>query len=159
MVSMGTLLRVLLIEDSPDDAVLLHRELRRAGYEPAIRRVADIPTLTGALTGDVWDVVVADVHVPGVGVLDVLGLVRRRGQGVPCIVVSGHVSDDQAATILTAGAHAFVPKRDLARLVPAVERARREASERAAPDSAARPPSALEPARRDRATEPCEAAD
>jgi two-component system cell cycle sensor histidine kinase/response regulator CckA len=155
-VSIGTLPRVLHIEDSADDALLLQRGLRRAGYEPIIQRVADIPVLAGALASDVWDVVVADVHVPGVEVLDVLRLVQRRGRDVPFIVVSGQVGEDEAAAILKAGAHDFVAKGELARLVSAIELERREAvqrgAERAPHESEERPQPDLEPARWDPAT-------
>src|SRR6185503_8249249 len=58
-------LRVLLVEDSPLDAKLIERQLRRAGFEPQHRRVATQPELREALRAEAWDIVLSDHALPG----------------------------------------------------------------------------------------------
>jgi PAS domain S-box-containing protein len=124
-------LRVLIVDDSVDDALLLRRELRRGGYETAVRRVDDLAALAGALAEAEWDLVLCDYVIPGLDILDALRVVRQSGRDLPFIIVSGRVGEDEAATALKAGAHDFVTKERLSRLVPAIERELREADDRA----------------------------
>jgi two-component system cell cycle sensor histidine kinase/response regulator CckA len=124
-------LRVLIAEDSLDDVLLLQRELRRGGYEPVVRRVEDAASLSAALVEAEWDVVLCDYVIPGLDILDALKVVQQRGLDLPFIIVSGRVGEDEAASALKAGAHDFVTKERLSRLVPAIERERREAADRA----------------------------
>lgn len=123
-------LRVLVAEDSTDDVLLLQRELRRGGYETVVRRVDDVASLAGALADETWDVVLCDYVIPGLDVLDALRVVQESGHDLPFIIVSGRVGEDEAATALKAGAHDFVTKERLSRLVPAIERERREVADR-----------------------------
>lgn len=121
-------LRVLLIEDSEDDAELLLRELRRAGYEPTGRRVDTAAGLAAALEEEeAWDVVACDYVLPRFSALSALSLIRKGGYDVPVIIVSGHVGEDVAVSAMKAGAHDYVSKHRLVRLVPVVERAVAEA--------------------------------
>ena len=123
-------LRVLVAEDSVDDVFLLERELRRGGYEPVVRRVETVPSLADALDDGTWDVVLCDYVIPGFDAFEAMRIVQQSGQDLPFIVVSGRIGEDEAAAILKAGAHDFVTKEKLARLVPAIERECREAAER-----------------------------
>jgi two-component system cell cycle sensor histidine kinase/response regulator CckA len=111
--------------------LLLQRELRRGGYETVVRRVDNATSLAGALANETWDVVLCDYVIPGLDVLDALRVVQQSGHDLPFIIVSGRVGEDEAATALKAGAHDFVTKERLSRLVPAIERERREAADRA----------------------------
>jgi hypothetical protein len=122
---------VLIVEDSMDDVLLLQRELRRGGYDPSARRVQDVASLAAALADGAWDLVLCDYVVPGLDVLEALRVVQASGLDVPFIIVSGRVGEDEAAAALKAGAHDFVTKERLSRLVPAIERERREAADRA----------------------------
>jgi len=124
-------LRVLIAEDSTDDVLLLQRELRRGGYETVVHRIDDVVSLARALAEETWDVVLCDYVIPGLDVLDALRTVQQSGHDLPFIIVSGRVGEDEAATALKAGAHDFVTKERLSRLVPAIERERREAADRA----------------------------
>ncbi|MEB3222785.1 MAG: ATP-binding protein [Candidatus Sericytochromatia bacterium] len=126
-------LHVLLVEDSPADAELLQLRLERGGFEVALSRVSTGEELAAALReGGPWDLVVADYQLPRFGGLEAIGLVRASGLDLPIIVVSGVIGEDAAVAALKAGAHDFVRKDNMARLVPAIERELREARERAA---------------------------
>lgn len=114
-------LRVLIVDDSEDDALLLVRQLKRAGLDPETRRVDAADSMREALRHP-WDVVICDYHIPGFGALDALALVRELGVDVPVIVVSGVIGEEAATACMRNGAHDFVLKDNLTRLVPAIER-------------------------------------
>jgi PAS domain S-box-containing protein len=125
-------LRILLIEDSEDDAHLILRELRRGGYEPQSLRVEDEDALQRALRGQSWDVITCDWVMPRFGSLEALALIREWARDTPVIIVSGEVDEQYAVSGLRAGARDFVSKMRLARLMPAVERELQEAADRRA---------------------------
>ncbi len=129
---MAGTLRVLLIEDSEDDAELLLRELRRHGYEVDWRRVDTAPELRAALAERAWDVITCDHVLRQFSALAALACVRASGRDVPILIVSDQTGDDVAVTAMQAGALDVIGKQRLARLVPAIERQRREADERRA---------------------------
>jgi len=128
---MGVPIRLLLVEDSEDDAQLLLRELKRGGYEPAHERVATEASLAAALDRQNWDLVIGDHSMPGFSGIAALVLVRGRGLDVPFICVSGTITEDMAVAAMKAGASDWVNKGQLKRLLPAVERELREARGRA----------------------------
>jgi PAS domain S-box-containing protein len=129
---MGTPIRVLLIEDSEDDALLLLRELQRGGYEPAGERVDSAAALTAALTRQEWDLITCDWVMPHLNAPTALQLIEHSGCDAPIIIVSGEVGEEVAVTAMKAGAHDYVNKHKLARLVPAIERELREVENRRA---------------------------
>jgi len=128
---MGVPIRLLLVEDSEDDAQLLLRELARGGYAPAHERVATEAALDAALDRERWDLVIGDYSMPGFSGIAALVLVRGRGLDVPFICVSGTITEDMAVAAMRAGASDWVNKGQLKRLVPAVDRELREAKGRA----------------------------
>lgn len=123
-------LKVLLVEDSVDDALLTLRWLARAGFEVESRRVDAAEGLTAALEEVRWDLVLTDVVVPDFGGLEALAIVHRHDPETPVVVVSGAVGEEQAAALMRAGARDFVHKRNLSRLGPVVERELGEAEVR-----------------------------
>jgi len=125
-------LRVLIAEDSEDDALLLVRELKRGGYEPTYERVASAAAMAAALDRRGWDLVIGDHSMPHFSGLTALSLVRERGLDVPFICVSGTISEEMAVAAMKAGANDWVTKGQLKRLLPAIERELREARGRAA---------------------------
>jgi len=127
-----TALRVLIVEDSEEDALLLVRELRRGGYEAAYQRVDSPSAVRATLERETWDLVISDYNIPGFGGLEALALVRDRGLDIPFIFVSGTISEDQAVAAMKAGASDYFAKGQLKRLLPAIERELREAKGRAA---------------------------
>jgi len=124
---MGALLRVLIVEDSEDDAALLVRELRRAGYDLQFHRVETSEAMEAALEQHTWDVVIADYVMPGFDGLAALRLMKEKGLDLPFIVVSGKIGEETAVEAMKAGAHDYIVKGSLARLVPAIERELQEA--------------------------------
>jgi PAS domain S-box-containing protein len=125
-------LRVLIAEDSEDDALLLVRELRRGGYTLTYERVASAAAMTAALDRQTWDLVIGDHSMPHFGGLAALALVRDRKLDVPFICVSGTITEEVAVNAMRAGANDWVTKGQLKRLLPAIERELREAKGRAA---------------------------
>ena len=119
-------LRVLLVEDSDDDSILLLRQLKRGGYEVVHKRVESAGEVNDALAKEVWDVVISDYAMPGFSGLDALRIVQEHGLDIPFILVSGQIGEDMAVSAMKAGAHDYLMKDKLARLVPAVERELRE---------------------------------
>jgi PAS domain S-box-containing protein len=123
-------LRVLLIEDSELDAVLLVRYLQTNGYQIQHQRVASQPEMENALGAQEWDVVLCDYELPQFSVLPALAILKRKGLDVPFIVVSGAIGEELAVELMKAGAHDFIVKGSLSRLIPAIERELREAKAR-----------------------------
>jgi two-component system cell cycle sensor histidine kinase/response regulator CckA len=123
-------LRVLLIEDSELDAVLLLRHLEMSGCKTQHQRVASQSEMEEALQTRPWDVVLCDYQMPHFGVQPALALLKRSGLDLPFIIVSGAVGEELAVELLRAGAHDFIVKGRLSRLVPAIERELREAQAR-----------------------------
>jgi CheY-like chemotaxis protein len=119
---MSVTLRVLHVEDSEDDALLLLRELELGGYEADVRRVCTAADMRDALAGERWDVVISDYVMPGFGGLEALEVLRESGIDLPFIIVSGKIGEDTAVVAMKAGAHDYILKHNLARLVPAVRR-------------------------------------
>ena len=128
---MATTLRVLLIEDSPGDAALLLRELGRGGYEPVHERVDTKEGMDAALDRGFWDVVISDYSMPHFSGPAALRLLQEKGMDLPFIIVSGDIGEDSAVAAMKAGAHDYLMKDNLARLIPAIDREVREAAERA----------------------------
>jgi two-component system cell cycle sensor histidine kinase/response regulator CckA len=127
---MGSPLRVLLIEDSEDDALLVLRELRQGGYELAWERVDTTDALNAMLTRHEWDAITCDWVMPQLTAPAALQVIKKHRHDVPIIIVSGEVGEEVAVTAMKAGAHDYVSKHNLTRLVPAIERELREAGVR-----------------------------
>ena len=113
---------VLMVEDSPDDALLLKRELERQGFDPTVARVDTGPDLRSALIERDWDVVISDHNMPGFSGDEALKLVKLFDPDLPFIVVSGTRGEEHAVAAMRAGASDFVVKNRLHRLAPVVER-------------------------------------
>ena len=122
-------LRVLLVEDSEDDALLIAHELRRGDYAPAIWRVETEAAMRAAFA-DSWDVVISDHSLPQFSGEAALNLLKASGLDIPFIVVSGVIGEEVAIAAMKAGAHDYLMKGNLTRLVPAIQRELREAEER-----------------------------
>jgi PAS domain S-box-containing protein len=122
-------LRVLLVEDSADDAVLLEREIRRGGFDLSLTRVENESQFLSAMS-QAWDVVVSDYVLPRFTALGVLRHLRHLHLDIPTIVVSGTVTESELVEAMKAGAHDYVQKQNLARLVVAIRRELGEAAGR-----------------------------
>src|SRR6266849_5834113 len=128
---MATPLRLLLVEDSPDDAALVLRALKRGGYDPILERV-DTPAATKAALLDPqgWDLVICDYRMPEFSAPAALALVHESGLDLPFFIVSGAIGEEAAVAVMKLGAHDYVMKGNLARLPAAIARELREAEDR-----------------------------
>ena len=124
-------IRVLMVEDSEDDALLVLRELRKGGFAPEWERVQTAADMRKALTEKTWDVILCDYKMPRFDGLAALRLMKETGLDLPFIVVSGTIGEETAVASMKAGAHDYIMKGNLLRLVPAVERELKEAESRA----------------------------
>jgi sigma-B regulation protein RsbU (phosphoserine phosphatase) len=125
-------LRVLIVEDSEFDARILVNTLRQGGYEPTWSRVEDATGMSEALAQGGWEIVLADYNLPRFSAPAALELLQQSGQDLPFVIISGGIGEDIAVGAMKAGAHDYLMKGNLARLVPAVERELREAATRRA---------------------------
>jgi two-component system sensor histidine kinase UhpB len=128
----GRRLRVLLVEDSEEDAKLLQMRLRQPQWTAECKRVQDESALRQALEKEEWDLIISDYVLPGFSGLRALEVVRELESDIPFIIVSGMIGEETAVAAMKAGAHDYLMKDNLARLVPAVERELREAETRRA---------------------------
>jgi PAS domain S-box-containing protein len=125
-------LRVLILEDSPDDAELMLIELRRGGFDPSWRRVETAEAMRDALAHGPWEVALWDYSLPAFDAVAALALLTQTAKDLPFLVVSGTIGEEQAAHLMKAGADDYLLKGNLVRLAPAVERTLQEAADRRA---------------------------
>src|SRR5690606_37062787 len=111
---MSTYLRILLVEDSEDDAHLLLRELQRSGFEVEWERVETEPAMRAALAHSKWDLIVCDFSLPTFSAPRALELLQETGIDLPFIIVSGTIGEEVAVKALKAGAHDFIIKGNFA---------------------------------------------
>ncbi|HEX4111628.1 MAG TPA: response regulator [Stellaceae bacterium] len=123
-------LRLLVIEDAPDDAELLNLELRRAGYDVTMQRVETLAGMSAALEKTPWDLVVSDHSMPGMTSFSALEVLRRHDPDLPFIIFSGGIGEEEAVAAMRAGAKDYVMKGNVARLVPAIARELKQAEAR-----------------------------
>ncbi len=121
-------LRLLVVEDSDEDAFLLLRELKRT-YDIEHRQLCTREAMREALR-EPWDVVISDWSMPEFSGLEAWSMVRDAGLDLPFVIVSGTIGEDIAVDALKAGVHDFMSKGKLARLVPTIERELREVAVR-----------------------------
>ena len=129
-------IRILVVEDSPEDYELLLHGLRAAPFKVNASRVEDAAGMAAALRDRAWDLVIADHHLPSFGSAAALGLLRGTDPDTPFIIVSGMIGEEAAVEAMQAGADDYVMKSNLLRLIPAIERSLRAALERRAKHAA-----------------------
>ncbi len=127
---MSERLRLLLVEDSPHDTQLIVRELLEGGFQVISERVDTAAAMKTALQTQIWDLIISDYSLPQFSGADALAMYRAAEVGAPFIIVSGVVGEDRAVEMVKAGAHDYVMKDRLQRLVPAVRNELRAAEER-----------------------------
>ncbi len=129
-------MRVLIVEDCPDDAELLCAELAQSGEEIVYRRVDSAVDMRAALDQEDWDIVISDHSMPRFSSGEALETLKASGKDIPFILYSGDISEQTAVSAMHAGVHDFVRKGDAARLVPLVQRELRNAETRIAKKAA-----------------------
>lgn len=133
-----TRVRLIVVEDSPEDFDLLTRRLSSAGMVAECVRVECSEALTAALTGGEWDAVLSDHRLPQFTSVEALRIVRAHDRDLPFLIVSGAIGEEVAVEAMRAGADDFVMKDNLVRLEPALTRALRNAGVRRAQHAAER---------------------
>jgi PAS domain S-box-containing protein len=123
-------LRVLIVEDSEDDALLLVRNLKRGGFDPVYEVVENAQDMRTALEKQAWDAVISDYVLPQFSGTAALKLLQEVGLDLPFIIVSGTIGEETAVAAMKAGAHDYLMKGNLTRLGPVVQRELQEAHER-----------------------------
>lgn len=124
---MGKPLNLLIVEDSEDDAFLILAELKKGGYSPQSIRVDTEKAMKEALEKQSWDVVLADYNMPQFSAPAALKLLKTFGFNIPFIIVSGVIGEETAVSAMKLGAHDYIMKGQLTKLVPVIERELREA--------------------------------
>ncbi len=124
---MGIPLKVLIVEDSEDDVLLILHELKNEGYDLIYERVDTYEAMSRALDEQKWDVILSDYQMPNFNGLDALKLVKEKTVDLPFIIVSGVISEELAIEAMKTGAHDFIIKSSLSRLAPAIKRELNEA--------------------------------
>lgn len=124
---MSNSIRVLFVDDSEDDVMLLSKALEKGGYSPAYEQVDTADAMSDALDSQTWDVILCDYAMPNFSSFSALDLYKKKGFDLPFIIVSGTITDETAVAAMKAGAHDYIIKDNLARLCPAIDREMREA--------------------------------
>jgi PAS domain S-box-containing protein len=121
-----------MVEDNPDDEQLLLHELRRGQFDVVWTRVQTAPAMREALQRGGWDLVISDYSMPEFDAPRALAVLKETNLDLPFIVLSGTITEESAVEALRAGAHDFISKGKLARLLPALDRELREGEVRKA---------------------------
>ena len=125
-------LKLLLVDDSEDDALLLLRELKKGGIQPDYELVDSEAGLASALKRGEWDIVITDHNMPGFSSFQALEITRKISADLPVIIVSGTIGEGVAVSAMKAGAQDYIMKDNLSRLVPAIDREVKESGVRKA---------------------------
>jgi diguanylate cyclase (GGDEF)-like protein/PAS domain S-box-containing protein len=123
-------IKVLLVEDRIEDAEMLLREMRMRGLSVVSQRVDTGAEFKEALAAFAPDLILSDYSLPGFDGTEALRIAQKHRPDTPFIFVSGTIGEERAIQALRQGAVDYVLKENRARLVPAIERALREAADR-----------------------------
>jgi two-component system sensor histidine kinase/response regulator len=111
-----------MVEDSDNDAALVLRELQKAGYAIESKRVENAAQMQTALVEHDWDIITADFSLPNFDAPSALAVLQKNGLDIPFIVISGAISEENALSLMRAGAQDYLMKDSLGRLIPVLER-------------------------------------
>ena len=123
-------LRVLMVEDSEDDVLLIIRELKKGGYNPVYELVETAATMKKALKEKQWDIIICDYKLPKFDAPSAITLLKEANIDIPVIIVSGSIGEETAVECMRLGAHDYIMKNSLSRLCPAINRELEEAEVR-----------------------------
>ena len=127
---MSTQIRLLIVEDSEDDTLLIVRELKRNGYDVIFERVDNYNDMKATLVDQEWDIVFCDYSMPKFDGISALKLLQEERSELPFILVSGTIGEEVAVESMKAGADDYIMKDNLSRLASAVKRELKEYKER-----------------------------
>jgi len=123
---MAEKLKILIVEDNPDDALLILRALKKEGYQVDSKIVETAKAMDEALSSEEWDLVISDFAMPKFSGAESLALFKSKHIDIPFILVSGTVGEDIAVEMMRSGAHDYIMKTNLKRIVPAIQRELKE---------------------------------
>ena len=115
-------LRVLMVENSEDDVLLIIRELNKGGYNPVYERVETATAMKKALQEKQLDIILCDYKMPEFNAPSAIALLKEANIDVPLIIVSGTIGEDVAVECMRLGAQDYIMKGNLSRLCPAIAR-------------------------------------
>jgi DNA-binding NtrC family response regulator len=118
----GKSLRLLMIEDSEDDELLIIRELKKGGYNPVYERVETAAAMKKALEEKQWDIILCDYQMPTFDGPSAIALKKEANIDIPLIVLTGKIGEETAADSMSLGAQDYIMKSNLSRLCPAIAR-------------------------------------
>jgi len=124
-------LRILVVEDSEDDALLELHLIKKGGYAVESERVETAEEMKVLLKEKTWDIILSDYVMPHFNGLEALRILKETGIDIPFIIISGTIGEEVAVEAMKTGAHDYLMKNNLNRLIPAIERELREANNRA----------------------------
>jgi PAS domain S-box-containing protein/putative nucleotidyltransferase with HDIG domain len=119
---MNKKISILIVEDSEDDALLVIRQFKKENYDVISKRVETAYQMKTALEDASWDLVISDYNLPEFDAPSALTVLQKSGLDIPFIVVSGVIGEETAVALMKAGAHDYIMKGNLTRLIPAVDR-------------------------------------
>ena len=120
-------IRVLIIEDNTDDSILEIDEIKRGGFDIVYEQIETRAAMREALRNKSWDFIISDYSLPQFSGLDALNELKESGLDIPFVLISGTIGEDTAVAAMKAGAHDYIMKNNLSRLVPAFDRELKEA--------------------------------
>jgi DNA-binding NtrC family response regulator len=118
---MSKTINVLIVEDSQADTELIVHQLEKADYAVYFKQVETADEMNNELEKRKWDVIIADYKLPKFSAPAALALLQKTGSDIPFIVVSGVIGEETAVELMRSGAHDYLMKDKLARLVPALK--------------------------------------
>ena len=127
-------LRILLIDDNPDDRLLAIRELNRAFDDLIIEQIAEAPTYELAIAAGSFDLVVTDYKLRWNDGISVLRAIKARYPTIPVVMFTNSGDEEVAVEAMKAGLDDYVMKspKHYFRLPIAVRSALKRASDRTA---------------------------
>lgn len=128
---MSRLLRILIVEDSEDDALLAIHHIEKGKYRVEYGVVQTAEKMEESLKEKAWDIILCDYKMPRFNGFEALKVYKQSGLDIPFIIISGTIGEEIAVECMKAGADDYLMKGNLARLLPAIERGLREAKNRA----------------------------
>ena len=120
-------LRILMIDDSEDDVLLIIRELKKGGYNPVYERVETAAATKEALKAKQWDIILCDYKMPDFSAPSAIALLKESNTDIPIIIISGAIGEETAVECMRLGTRDYMMKDNLSRLCPAIARELEEA--------------------------------
>ena len=120
-------IQVLIIEDNLDDAKMEIDELISGGFDIVYEIIETRKAMREGLKNKTWDCIISDFSLPQFTGLDALAELKETGMDIPFILISGNIGEEIAVAAMKAGAHDYIMKDNMSRLIPAFDRELKEA--------------------------------